>query len=237
MSPRRLSLVFTLTVLVAQTGCKEDEFEQGSKIGGNELHAYDSWSCNEQKIVGPFMIETFLDSNRNANARVSYSIQRHQVSPGLSGMQPAPASIEIHLDSVAGGRWSVTWLELMGLLRMLDSEYAANELPYPIHEITMQCGPTVTMISDPSRGSSMNTRFMGDSPSGQDCVDALRQSGWFRFKFNDPAKHKQYLKVEGRADFAGAMREAVYMAGQGFRRAKLGECQLARPPQPIGEPW
>lgn len=62
-----------------------------------------------------------------------------------------------------------------------------------------------------------------------DCVTELRRSGRFRIKFNNPGSDTGFLSVEGKANFAGAIREVDRMFSRTIERAKSGACRL-RPP-------
>ncbi len=184
-------------------------------------------SCDEERRVGPFEINSFLNDGGGAIIAISYSIPRHHVSP----RPPAPWTNAPSIDleyRVPLSHERYRSLRLSGLDRLFPDPR------FTIRAMTMRCGRDVNLIGDVARQPFPLTGvFVRESYLRSDaCIVGLRRFGSYRLSFEEQQGDARFVRIEGRADFAAAMRQGEQMVRRGLARARSGRCRPNPPPIP-----
>lgn len=184
-------------------------------------------NCNDEAQYGPFTISIFLSRGGGPNISINYRIPRTHIRPdkGDLGIDSPNINFGFRAPLSGDGYHSIHFYNFRKLF---------GKENFPIHSMTFACGKEVTLIGDTSmQPYPLNGMFVRESLlRGRECMRSLKRSGYYKFSFEELEGPKRAVRMEGKADFAGAINKAERIARHRFAMANAGRCILNPPPRP-----
>jgi len=184
-------------------------------------------NCNDEAQYGAFKISTLLNRGGNPYIGIRYRIPK-------SHIHPAKDKIGIDSPTMSFGFRGPLSSDGYHFIGFYNFRKLFEKQIFPIRSMTFKCGRKVTLIGDTSiQPYPLNGIFVRESLlRGRECIRGLKRDGYYKLSFEELEGEKRTVRVEGRADFAGAIAKAEQMARRRLALASAGQCVLNPPPPP-----
>lgn len=184
-------------------------------------------NCNDEAQYGPFKISALLNQGGNPYVNISYRIPKNH-------MHPAKDKIGIDSPVMSFGFKAPLSGDGYHFIGFYNFRKLFEKQIFPIRSMTFLCGKRVTLMGDTAvQPYPLNGKFVRESLlRGRECIRGLRHDGYYKLSFEELDGEKRTVRIEGRADFAGAIAKAEQMARRRLALANARQCILNPPPPP-----